>query len=350
MTLDDPRPAFAKSSAAPPSVGAGAGVEGPFDEEPQLAPGSFLGALPQFFVFPAILVATLTVVYLVLRALAGSDSHDAAELLAQLRSAGPHERWQVLHSLSDGLRRGSMDLSAVPSAELASLYGTLTDGAAGGPQDALMEQLLLFVLAHKRDPELTHFALEALAEGDAGLRRGALSALATARDPAALDALEPVLAGNDADERLLALGALGSIPGQRAADLMAAQFLHTDGIVARNAAMLRGQAGDPRALPFVLRLLERDSYAADSALDGSLAGMSEESRAASRADAVDAFLVEAAKAAGRLGDPALNTPLQKLREADPSLKVRSAAINALHDIETRATAGPPVEGTSETHK
>lgn len=332
--MTDPRPAFAESTAGPPVLddgGSRSGNEG-FDEEPPVVPGSFLSALPQFFVFPAILVATLAAVYLVLRALAGAAPEDARLLLDDLKVAGPHGRWQVLYSLSDGLRRGSLDLEGVETAELASLYETMTADEAGGEQASLMRQHLLLVLAHKRDPELTWYALDALESGDGALRRGALQALATMADPAAMGALGGFLGGEDADERLLALGALGSTDDTWADELVAGLFLDQDTILARNAVLLRARDGDARAAPFLISMLDRASYAGDARLDGDVPGMDEASREVSRAEATEAFLIEAAKAAGALGDGALAEPLQTLREGDPSLKVRSAAIDALHAL------------------
>src|SRR5262249_20793843 len=106
------------------SSSAGGGAVPVFDEEPgPQVPGSFLESLPQFFVFPAILVATLTAAYFGLRMLVGSSPADARELVAQVRSAGgEHGQWQALHALADGLRTGRFDLASVAPADLAALY------------------------------------------------------------------------------------------------------------------------------------------------------------------------------------------------------------------------------------
>lgn len=344
--MDDTRNVFSDSRATPPSLPAGVSDGGPdgeppYDEEPQAVPGSFLAALPQFFVFPAILVATLTAVYLLLRMLAGAEPADASELLADLSRAGPHERWQVLYTLSDGLKpdrdgNARLHLDEVPVADLSALYERLTALEATPAEASLMRQHLLLVLAHKHDPGLTHYALQALEDGDAELRKGALQALALMGDPAALPALAPRLTGKDADERLLALGALASLHDPAADELVAGQFLAEDTIVARNAVLLRARAGDARAAPFLGRLLDRATYTDDGRLDGDVPSMTDASREVSRSGVIEAFLIEAARSAGALGDPALAGPLQKLRETDASLKVRSAAIDALHAIDERS--------------
>jgi HEAT repeat protein len=60
--------------------------------------------------------------------------------------------------------------------------------------------------------------------------------------------------------------------------------------------------------------------------------MDPDSRAFTRESVVETFLVKACLAASELGDPATRPLLEKLREADPSMKVRSAAIDALHEL------------------
>ena len=124
--MDTIRPVFNEDSAAPPTVPPtvpGGGDPGGGDPDPQHVPGSFLQSVPQFFVFPLILVATLTVIYLGLRWLSGSTPSDARQLLVDLRLSGPHSRWQVAQQLADGLQRGRLTLDTVPPAELAAVTG-----------------------------------------------------------------------------------------------------------------------------------------------------------------------------------------------------------------------------------
>ena len=105
--------------------------------------------------------------------------------------------------------------------------------------------------------------------------------------------------------------------------------------IARNAALLlAGEPHrDPAVKPFLLNMLDRGAYAQDPSLDGPLRGlMDEASRAAARDHAVETFLVLACRAASALGDRDAIPRLENLREADPSLKVRSAAIDALHEL------------------
>ncbi|MBM3985061.1 MAG: HEAT repeat domain-containing protein [Planctomycetes bacterium] len=313
----------------------------PLDEEPeQHVPGSFLSALPQFFVFPLILVATLTVAWLGLRLLMGGTPDDARAVLDDIRlAAGPHGRWQAMHTLADGLRSGSLALDGVPAADLASLWtnyaGPQGDTAEAREQVARTRHYLLQVFAWKRAPELTAIALEALGDEDRNVRLAALSALAQMRDPAAQPALAGVLAGGDDGERFLALGALArlSVDGSAAAtDAVAGALTSESGLLARNAVLALADAGDPRAAPGLPALLARDSYAVDPSLDGPDAALQDEqSRANGRANVVEGFLVQACRAAAKSADPALAQPLRALAAHDPSLKVRSAAINALHD-------------------
>ena len=300
-----------------------------FDEEPGTqVPGSFLESLPQFFVFPAILVATLTAAYFGLRMLVGTSPSDARELVAQVRSAsGEHGQWQALHALADGLRTGRFDLASVAPAELAALYRDV----AG--QGAEQRQFLLEVLGWKKDPELTALAVEALQAEEPEVRLAALFALARMEDPSAVPALADVLTTGDEDERWVALGALARIGSEPARDAIAAQLGGPDSVLHRNAVLALAQAGDRRAAPWMPALLDRAAYAGDSRLDGEEAALQDDaSRAAARENVVEQFLVSACRAAAHVDDPALRPLLQSLSSNDPSLKVRSAAISALADL------------------
>ena len=314
-------------------LGAGASSSGAipvFDEEPPAqVPGSFLESLPQFFVFPLILVATLTAAYFGLRMLVGSTSKDARELIAEVRAAsGEHGQWQSLHALADGLRTGRLDLEGVTPAELAALY---RDVSGQGPQQ---RQFLLEVLGWKQDPELTALAVEALAAGEPEVRMAALFALTRMADAAAQPALARVLREGDAEERWVALAALAHVGNEPARDAIAAQLGGDDSVLHRNAVLALAQAGDRRASPWLPALLDRAAYEADSRLDGEDSALRDEaSRAAARASVVEQFLVSACRAAAHVDDPALRPLLQALGSNDPSLKVRSAALSALADLE-----------------
>jgi len=311
----------------------------PLDEEPpQHVPGSFLSALPQFFVFPAILVITLTLAYFGLRLLIGFEPDSARELLDEIRTAsGPGARWQSMHSLADGLRRGQLTLEDVPASELASLYATY---AGDSPQS---RQFLLQVVGWKQAPELTMLAVGALGDPDPDVRLSALYALSQAKDPAAVPALVGVLNGAESIERFLALGALAATGTPEARDAVATQLTSTDGILRRNAALALGAAGDSRASAYLPGLLVRANYEGDASLGDSDPTLDEASRAAKLDDVVEQFLVSAARAAGRLKDEKLAPLLEQMRANDPSLKVRSAAISALHDMQAPAETGsvPP---------
>jgi hypothetical protein len=133
----------------------------------------------------------------------------------------------------------------------------------------------------------------------------------------------------------VALGALARVGDAPALDAVATLLGGNDTILHRNAVIALGGAGDARASLWLPGLLDRSGYAQDPALLGPDAGvMDEASRLEKRAGMTEAFLIQAVKAAGALGDASLIPQLEELRANDPSVKVRSAAINALHDLGT----------------
>jgi HEAT repeat protein len=295
--------------------------------------------VPQFFVFPLILVATLTVIYLGLRWLSGSTPSDARQLLMDLRLSGPHSRWQVAQQLADGLQRGRLTLDSVPPAELAAVYEGLVPASLAGfdqgaRQDAIRtQQFLLNTLAFKGDPALTHYATEALASEESEVRMAGLYALLRMEDPAAVPALTDHLGSGIHEERLLALGGLARLGTPEALDAISGLVGGADTLDHRNAVLALADNRDARAMPWLVDMLDRSSYDTDPALDHPDYAQSDEAtRVAARTNAVDHFLENAARAAGKLGDPTLVPPLERLKQADPSVKVQSAALNALHSM------------------
>lgn len=329
---DDPKAVPPAAPDSPPVV---------YDEEPaEHVPGSFLSALPQFFVFPLILVGTLLAVYIGLRWVIVDEPDSARELLTDMRAAGAHSRWQVAQQLAEGLQRGTLDLGDVPATELSSLYVTMLP-PVGEPvpeeveeEVVLMRQYLLSVLAHKADPALTRHAVEALGSEQQPVRLAALMALAQMGDPAAEPHLSRHLAGSDVhEERFVTIGALAMVGTPAALDTLAGLLGGDDSLDHRNAVLSLAARGDDRASPWLMDMLSRDSYGTDPALDPPQADLLDaESRALARAHTVDAFLEHSARAAGKLGDPDAVPHLRRLGRDDPSLKVQSAAINALYEL------------------
>lgn len=303
-----------------------------FDEEPtEHVPGSFLSSLPQFFVFPLILVVTITAIYLLLRTLAGVDAPTAEQLITEVRTApGEQSRWQAAHNLADALGKGRVALDEVPGDEVVGLYDDL---AAEGPQ---LRSFLLAVLAHSDDPEATERVLTALDEAtDPDVRIQALYALHMQADPAGVPALVEVLERPTRwEEQFVAIAALSSIGTREARDALAARLGEGSGLEHRNTVIALAQTGDPRAAEWLAPMLSRADYEADTSILGQdFSTLSESSRAAVRADVLEQFLVNACRAAEALGDPELIGPLQRLRETDPSTKVKGAAIQALHALD-----------------
>ncbi len=324
--------AMASAEGGDASTGGAAAPAGPdgepvYDEETEHVPGSFLESLPQFFVFPLILVITLTVIYVLLRALAGAETRSADELITEVRSMPEsHARWQSLHSLADGLQRQRITLDGVSAATLAGFYEDLRDD---GP---MVRQFALNILAFKQDPALTPLALGALDDEDRDVRLGALYALTQLADPSAIDALAAVVAsGRDHEEGFLAVGALARVDTPAARDAVASALGAGDSILHRNAVLVLAKSGDARGVALLPALLVRARYDEDSTLVSDPT-LDEASAQIVRGIVTDEFLINACRAAEALGDPTLVGPLQALRTDDPSPKVRSAALNALHTL------------------
>jgi HEAT repeat protein len=118
----------------------------------------------------------------------------------------------------------------------------------------------------------------------------------------------------DAGVRKTAVHALGGFATPEARAALAAALADPVEDVRWNAAIALARRRDAAAAPVLLEVLDR------AHLDG-VSGMTEEQRVAA--------LVQAVEAAAVVPDERLRPALERLRDHDPSLKVREAARAAL---------------------
>jgi len=266
----------------------------------------------QFFVFPMAIVAVCVTVFVVF-GLVASESKSAPDYLAEVRSGGQNRRWQAAFELSKVLQGGK-------------------DPALRDPR-FVSEAVALFEESKKDDPRVRRYLALALGRlGDAkavpALRAAiganeadsetviySLWSLGAIADPAAVPDLVQAVSHEDAGIRKAAVHALGAFKTPEATAALRAALADAVDDVRWNAALALGRRRDAAAVPALLAMLDRQALQkAGDAVSGEQA---------------DEVIVEAVAAASALGDPALRTALEALRDNDPSLKVREAAAQAL---------------------
>jgi HEAT repeat protein len=270
----------------------------------------------QFFIFPLAIVGVCVAVFVVFGLIAG-ESKGARDFLTEVRTGGANRRWQAAFELSKVLQAGKDPALADPRfrAELQKLFQEVKD------DDPRVRRYLALALGRLGDPAAVPVLLEALHdEGteahpvDPETRVYALWALGAIGDPAALPELRARAKDEDAGLRKTAIHALGGIPGAEARAALLAGL--EDGVedVRWNAALALARRGEAAAVPVLLQMTDRAHLE-------TVAGLTGEQR--------EQALREAVAAAAGLPSPELRAALGRLRENDPSLKIREAARRAL---------------------
>jgi hypothetical protein len=245
----------------------------------------------------------------------GRTCADDLRALRTPSATSPNARWQAAHALAQGLRPGGPCRGEVSAADLAAAY----DAAEG--DDPRVRRFLVLSMGLLGDraavPRLLD-AIEASDRLDDEARIYAAQALGAIGDPAARPRLEGLLASDDAGLRKAAAYALGAM-GADALPALRAALDDPIADVRWNAALALARNGDAGGLHVIDEMLDRSRVAAARTLDGTPVSAAQ----------IEAAILEGIKAAVFLRTADLAPRLRDLASNDPSLRVRSAALEAL---------------------
>jgi len=261
----------------------------------------------QFVLFPLGIALIAVLVFYLFGKLA-TQEQSVNDYLNQIRSGSAHERWQAAYQLSKSLDRGEAKKTANLEPRVASLYqSSKTD-------DPRIRRYLSIVLGRLGDRRATPLLLDGLKDNDVENRVYAILALGQLRDPGAVPALARLAADPERDIRKTAVYALGEIGDPGAVPALAQALNDQEADVRWNAAVSLSGFGDRRAVGALKEMLDRDRLAR-------VPGMREDQKE-------DAMIV-AMTAYTRLVGKEAAPDLQRIADADPSLRVRAAAKSAL---------------------
>jgi HEAT repeat protein len=270
----------------------------------------------QFFIFPMAIVAVCVAVFVIFGLIAG-ESHGAREYLGEVRTGGANRRWQAAFELSKVLQAGKDPALKDPkfAVELCQLFA---DSASDDPR---VRRYLALAMGRLGDRRAVAPLREAVGDegqagrpADADTQIYAIWALGAIGDPAALPDLVRLASGPDPGLRKAAVHALGAFPGDAPKQALVGALADATEDVRWNAAIALARRGDPAATPVLLTLLERGHLDKVEGL---------------RPEQKEDVLLQAVAVAPALGDAAVQEALGRLRDSDPSLKVREAARKAL---------------------
>ena len=281
----------------------------PEEEKPERRTTPFL--VLQFFIFPMAIVAVCVTVFVVFGLIA-SEGQSARGYLGEIRTGNSTRRWQAAY-------------------ELSKLLQAHTDEALKDPRFA-PEMVALFDESKNEDPRVRRYL--ALALGRLGDRRAMPSllkvvgggetdsetliysvwALGALGDPAAVPELVKLQRSEDPGIRKAVAHALGSLPSPEAATALHDALGDGTEDVRWNAAVALARRGDGAATPVLLQMMDRAHLA-------SVAGLSSEQ--------AEEAVLQAVAASVKLPGADLQAALTRLRDSDPSLKVRAAAQEAV---------------------
>jgi HEAT repeat protein len=261
----------------------------------------------QFVLFPLGIVAVAVGIFFLFGKLA-SDEQTIPDYLNEVRSGGRRERWQAAYQLSQLISIGEAKKYPNLVYDVVRVYDESKN------DDPRIRQYLSMVLGNLGDRRATPVLVDALKDRAPETRIYAALALGRLKDPAAVPPLLAVFADDERDVRKAAAYALGEIGDRRALEPLAGALGDPIADVRYNAAIAVSRLGDSRAIGVVREMLDR------SRLDR-VPGMRPEQKEETMLAAIPALL--------KIAPEEAKTILRPLADKDESMRVRSAATEAL---------------------
>jgi HEAT repeat protein len=274
----------------------------------------------QFFLIPLAVVAITIGVYIGFRSLL-ADARSPQDYLVEIQRGGSDRRWPAAYELSR--------LMADPKVRAdRTLAPALVKAFQESKGDAQVRRYLALAIG-RLDPPLPADAIadltHALDDPDGETRISVIWALGSSGDPAVVPRLIPLFTAPDVDAgiRKMVVYALGALPGDAQIPTLRTALQDSIADVRWNAAVALARHGNHDGVAVIKQMLDRpfveQTVKRDVRQDADL-------------DPVADVMISGLRAAAALKDESLKPSVTVLSEADRSLKVRQAAIEALKMI------------------
>jgi len=306
----------------PPEDAAAEAVEPPLPPETR-----FWRLLPQFFLFPMLVVAACLVLYFGIRFLIQDTTSDL-ELLRDAQSGERNTGWRAALTLQNRIRGKPEKYREDPTFP-GKLVRAWNDARAAKNREVV--QYLAMALALVGGEEVAAALEEGTRDAQADTRFYSAHAIGRLGEPARAGALLPLLKDPDRGVRTVAVYWAGMLGGSETVPALAAALGDPEPSVTWNSALvLASRHRDERALPVLRRLLDRSFV---EGVGESVPAHWEDGwpfvQSRTPAEVRETLLINAIKAAAAFRHPDLRAPLEALKDRDPSLRVRDLATKAL---------------------
>jgi HEAT repeat protein len=271
----------------------------------------------QFFLIPLAVVAITVLVYIGFRSML-ADARSPQEYLTEIQRGGSDRRWPAAYELSR--------LMADPKVRAdATLAPALVKAFQESKGDQQVRRYLALAIGRLDPPlpvdavaDLTH----ALDDPDSETRISVIWALGSSGDPAVVPRLMPLYTAPDADAgiRKIVVYALGALPGGEQLPILRTALQDSAPDVRWNAAVALARKGQHDGVPVLRQMLDR-SYVEQA--------VKRDVRQDDDQDPIAEVMISGLRAAAALKDESLKSAVTALSQGDRSMRVRSAAIEAL---------------------
>jgi HEAT repeat protein len=271
----------------------------------------------QFFLIPLAVVAMTVLVYVGFRSLL-ADARSPQDYLSEIQRGGSDRRWPAAYELSR--------LMADPQVRAdKTLAPALVKAFQESKGDAQVRRYLALAIGRLDPPlpadavaDLTH----ALDDPDSETRISVIWALGSSGDPAVVPRLIPLYTAPDTDAgiRKMIVYALGALPGDEQLPILRTGLQDAAPDVRWNAAVALARKGNHDGVPVLKQMLDRQ-YVEQT--------VKRDVRQDDDQDPIADVMISGLRAAAALKDESLKPSVTMLSQRDRSMKVRSAAIEAL---------------------
>ena len=264
------------------------------------------------FVFP-LLIAIGMAVLLCSVVLLTHEQETPESLITAIKTGSPSKRWQKAFELSNELNR--KDAKGIRNlATMREVIHILQDPSH---YDAKTRSYMAIALAHFDEPEAAQALKKSLQNKEEGeeVKLHVLWSLGVLKNTAALPEIIPFLKSAEADLRKMAVYVLGAI-GDPAA-IPSLRPLLNDAVedIRWNAALSLARLGNDSGLEVLLKMLDRQSLVLNDRL---------------AEPEIETIMINATKGLALIKRSESLETLKKISREDKNLKVRQAAMEALH--------------------